>query len=123
MSAPTTDEVKAAYKAGAVSYTMSGTYVTQPMMEQDFDNWLRGVQNEARGECVCEPYWPGSDGPSEDCPQHGREYSYWVEGCTTLNERIQTALLGHRTEDGKTCRCDGEGWPCTTYKILTGREA
>lgn len=31
-------------------------------------------------ECICRhPADPMCDGPEEDCPRHGRSYSYWVE--------------------------------------------
>lgn len=137
MTTPTTDQVKAAYKAGAEHMTMSGTYVTQPMMEADFEDWLRGVRNDARGPCTCEPYWPGSDGPSEDCAQHGRPYAYWVEGVnvvmareTVLQERLDTILKGHvavdisdNPRDRQVCDGCRETWPCTTYKIAKGVEA
>lgn len=28
--------------------------------------------------CICNT-GPGTDGPDECCPQHGRPYTYWVE--------------------------------------------
>lgn len=27
-------------------------------------------------------------GPLEECPLHGREYAYWVDGCTELSEQV-----------------------------------
>lgn len=32
-----------------------------------------------RGDCICDYNPTTTDGPSEDCPQHGRPYAYWVE--------------------------------------------
>jgi hypothetical protein len=29
------------------------------------------------------------DGPVETCPRHGREYAYWVDGCTELSARCE----------------------------------
>lgn len=37
--------------------------------------------------CICNT-GPGTDGPDETCPQHGRPYSYWVEGYETLTYRL-----------------------------------
>lgn len=35
----------------------------------------------------CNPY--DGDGPREECPRHGREYAYWVDGCTELSARCE----------------------------------
>lgn len=39
------------------------------------------------GPCHCDGNPATTNGPEEDCPQHGRPYSYWVEGCQTLAAR------------------------------------
>lgn len=46
---------------------------------------MRMVTIEVR--CICNT-GPGTDGPSEDCPAHGRDYSWWVEGAELLQARI-----------------------------------
>jgi len=38
--------------------------------------------------CICS-FGPGSEGPAETCPEHGRPYSYWVEGYETLQCRLR----------------------------------
>lgn len=43
--------------------------------------------NERDGECICD-YGPGTDGPDEMCPFHGRPYTYWAEGCGHLSGRL-----------------------------------
>jgi hypothetical protein len=37
--------------------------------------------------CICKPP-PITEGPEEDCPRHGRPYSYWVEGVSVLGARV-----------------------------------
>ena len=37
--------------------------------------------------CTCKPP-PITEGPEEDCPRHGRPYSYWVEGVSELGARV-----------------------------------
>lgn len=51
----------------------------------------RSLLAERVGECICDTS-PGTDGPDEVCPQHGRRYSELVEmftrDYTTLTERL-----------------------------------
>lgn len=37
--------------------------------------------------CICIT-GPNIEGPDETCPEHGRPYSYWVEGYETLMYRL-----------------------------------
>lgn len=44
--------------------------------------------NERDGACICDYDPATTDGPQEDCPFHGRPYSYWIErGDTLADER------------------------------------
>lgn len=111
MTTPTTDQVKAAYKAGAEHLNERGTYVTQPQMERDFDSWLHKILEDAKPPCVGCTY---GDGPQEDCPRHGREYAYWVEGCEMLAARIEKVraveeTLGDLLAHGAFLHSDGVG--------------
>lgn len=54
-------------------------------------------RDAARNPCIGCNY---GDGPQEDCPRHGREYAYWVEGVEvvaaqrdTAEDRIRRALI------------------------------
>lgn len=42
--------------------------------------------------CTCPPWHPGTDGPAEDCAQHGRPYGYWAEYAGVLEGRISALL-------------------------------
>ena len=50
--------------------------------------------------CTCGPWHPGTDGPVETCPQHGRPYSEWVERSDTLQARLDAVTENTRTEWG-----------------------
>lgn len=39
------------------------------------------AERERHGTCICNT-GPGTDGPDETCPQHGRPYAYWVNALT-----------------------------------------
>lgn len=39
------------------------------------------------GECSCDPNPSTTNGPEEDCPQHGRPYSYWTNAVGELVAR------------------------------------
>lgn len=41
-----------------------------------------------RGHCHCDKNPATTNGPEEDCPQHGRPYEYWVEAVGTLEARL-----------------------------------
>lgn len=43
---------------------------------------------ERVGSCICDRNPETTDGPSEDCPQHGRRYAEWVERADLLAERL-----------------------------------
>ena len=46
--------------------------------------YQRAMKRERDGECICDT-GPETGGPEEDCPWHGREYSYWVERSIDLD--------------------------------------
>lgn len=48
----------------------------------------RAMKRERDGECICNT-GPDTDGPDEVCPWHGREYRYWVDGCTSLAAELE----------------------------------
>lgn len=42
--------------------------------------YQRAMKRERDGGCICDGNPATTNGPEEDCPWHGREYRYWVEG-------------------------------------------
>ena len=83
---------------------------------------------EARHDpCICGPWHPASDGPKEECPQHGREYGWWVECAEAKVVQLQDAEARltavdelHFAEcDGgfevNVCFEDRVEWPCLTH--------
>lgn len=46
------------------------------------------AMREQVGHYVCDRNPETTDGPSEDCPQHGRPYGYWVEGAEIQGARL-----------------------------------
>lgn len=60
--------------------------------------------------CICDT-GPNSDGPAEDCPQHGRTYAYWVAAAGEAEaalERVEVVLTEwdqlSKAESGTTAR-------------------
>lgn len=41
--------------------------------------------------CTCNT-GPSTDGPEEDCPQHGRPYSYWVEAAIVEQQKVVNVM-------------------------------
>jgi len=59
------------------------------------------------GPCHCTPP-PFGDGPAEDCPQHGRAYTEWVERGDVLQARLAAVLAEcdrHRLHGRWECAC------------------
>lgn len=53
---------------------------------------LRRLDEERRnrdGGCICDCNPETTGGPEEDCPWHGREYRYWVDGCASLAAEVE----------------------------------
>lgn len=44
---------------------------------------------ERIGPCHCNTNPDTTEGPEEDCPQHGRPYSYWVSTVETLTNQLE----------------------------------
>lgn len=94
-------------------------------------------QVEACGACICDRNPATTDGPSETCPQHGRPYGYWVEGCETFAAQVEAVRALH-SEHGHTgfpacamihgggcaydatCSTCHQPWPCPTIRALDG---
>lgn len=57
----------------------------------------RAMQRERDGECICDGNPETTNGPEEDCPWHGREYRYWVDGCDRLGR--QKAILAEQLQN------------------------
>jgi hypothetical protein len=86
--------------------------------------YQRAMKRERDGGCICDGNPATTGGPEEDCPWHGREYRYWVDGCASLAaevERLRGAVSMHRsvvteTMDDRWLCCDncGMDWPCPT---------
>src|SRR5690625_2373375 len=62
--------------------------------------------------CVCNT-GPGTDGPDEACPQHGRRYSDWVEYAST-----QQALA--EAHEAVLARVEAALDPCETFVASSG---
>jgi hypothetical protein len=57
------------------------------------DYWRGGM--DRHGACRCDTNPSTTSGPEEDCPHHGRDYSYWVEGAEHLadeNARLRAKV-------------------------------
>lgn len=56
---------------------------------------IRALEPARESEaCACDP----SDGPQEDCPQHGRPYSWWVAASDRADQRLLTLLSSEEVE-------------------------
>lgn len=58
-------------------------------------------ESDRDGPCVCDYNPETMDGPSEDCPFHGRPYRYWIERGDALQQRVDrvAALAASMAED------------------------
>lgn len=73
-------------------------------MLPDLRMWAnRGHQIHNRdGDCICDGNPSTTNGPEEDCPWHGREYTYWVARADEVKEVAEVEKLrASRTE----CQC------------------
>lgn len=72
--------------------------------------WLRELiltmlgKDALEGRCVCGTTYETYEGPEEDCPIHGREYSWWVEATQQLAVKLAEALRGSEVIKPKEVR-------------------
>lgn len=63
---------------------------------------IRAMKQQRDGECICDGNPSTTNGPEEDCPWHGREYSYWVERSAEVEklrgglDEMRAAMAGMR---------------------------
>lgn len=76
------------------------------------------------GKCHCDTNPSTTNGPEEDCPRHGRDYTDWVDYALAMqSERNQSSSVLdrlrhlHRSINGRCAQCRVEA-PCATAQIL-----
>src|SRR5690625_3929294 len=86
--------------------------------------------------CHCDKNPGTTDGPEEDCPQHGRPYAYWVDAVSTLAARLAAVeevhtpveiepsdtICGHCSFQLPNGKYFGKvvEWPCDDIKAVRG---
>ena len=95
---------------------------------------VAGVGADRHGPCICNT-GPGTDGPDEWCPTHGRPYDdvlAWGDRQAARAyiaelelQRLREGLKAlHVSGDGDGfCDACGTCWPCPTSRLLGGEQA